>query len=141
MLRCKLVTFIHITMKLTAIQQSVKEALDKLDVNTDKVVERLQYSGFVDSRFTEDEIKLAFYNWFNYHIEAIESDAEWWIKSEQVFYKSLPYDRLEEEPTEEMKQDFGNWSENQRDETYYDEMTASDFNPDNQIIKLQPQEA
>lgn len=140
MLRCKFVTFIHTIMKLTAIQASVRAALDNLDVNVDKVVERLQYSGFVDSRFTEDEIKIAFFNWFSHHVQAIEADAEWWIKSEAKFFMSLPYDRLEvEEPTEQMMEDFGNWSEAQRDEAYYDEIAASDFNPANakQIVKLE----
>ncbi|MCC3459812.1 MAG: hypothetical protein EAZ73_09195 [Oscillatoriales cyanobacterium] len=124
-------------MKLTATQEIIEQMLDKLDINIDAIVNRLFGTGFIDDRFTSDEVKVAFYNWFMYHVECIEADAEFHIKGEKRFYQSLPYDRLEfEQPTAEMEEHFADWRESQRDEAYYEEMAAY-FNPPNQLAEVQ----
>ncbi|MEG4803556.1 hypothetical protein QUB63_22605 [Microcoleus sp. ARI1-B5] len=115
-------------MKLTATQEFTKQALEKLDLNIDAIVERLQHCGVCDCQFfSKEEVELAFLNWFNHHVQTIEADTQWFIvKDFKHFEKSLDFDRLQESCETEYDP-----------EEIYAEMAASDFNPANNKLSLE----
>lgn len=65
----------------------------KTSLNIDSIVERLQSKGLYDSHLMNaNEVGLALNHWFQYLVDAINEDPEWYIDSLSTkhFTKHLP---------------------------------------------------
>jgi hypothetical protein len=103
----------RMTLLYTVTQSALLASINRLDIDIDKIVDRLQALTTQNSNFfTPEEVKVALLNWLQHHIESIESDPEWFInQNPKHFTKHLDFDRLQEEAAIEEGYDFASTAE------------------------------
>ena len=74
--------------------KEIPEHLKTFSLDVDSIVEKLQSKGFCDcDRIPVHEIKLALAQWFQYLVDSIDEDPEWFLEKfglNKHFIKHLP---------------------------------------------------